>query len=175
MHVVNIADTGVFRGVGKPQSEKYDALRQAVIDADTTLLLPRDIYAELGGDPTAESFPSGSAYVDTAIEEGWVEIADELRENSPISDARTDANTVIANQANHPKTFIAAEDTALIGLAIQLFEANETIKIILHTTDRPVAKAAVVVVPEYGYHEIRAEYTPPNRVHEKTAKDFTWE
>lgn len=40
MYVVNIADTGVFRGVGKPPSEKYDALRSAVIGSRFDAVAP---------------------------------------------------------------------------------------------------------------------------------------
>lgn len=68
----------------------------------------------------------------------------ELSAEPPVSDARADANTVIANETNHPTMFVAREDTSLIG-------------------------------PEYGYYDIRAEFTPPGRVHEKTPADFTWD
>jgi hypothetical protein len=163
----NIVDAGVFRGVGKPPNDKYNSLKNAVEAADSSLLLPRPIYQELGGNPSADTFPSGSDFVDDAIENGWVEIAEPIEDDLPISSAVEDAHTVVANQSNHPKTIRAEEDAAVIGLAMQLFERNESIYVITHTTDRPVAMAANIVLPEYGYYDIEANFAPPQEVDNK--------
>jgi hypothetical protein len=88
MRVVNVVDAGVFRGIGNPPNEEYDTLREIVTgEQDTEIRLPRPIYGELGGDPGAESYPSGSEYVDTGVREGWISIADPIEDESPVADA----------------------------------------------------------------------------------------
>ena len=44
-----VADTGVFVRCGGPDNEKYQRLRRAVRRAETSLLVPRPVYDELGG------------------------------------------------------------------------------------------------------------------------------
>jgi hypothetical protein len=185
MYVANIVDTGPFRAVGKPPSESYAALKRAVTTAEAVLRLPPTIYRELGGTITETEAPSGSEYVDDAIREGWVAVAESLPgefsddrsdATGTVERARHDAHHVIAQTANHPKTVNEWADTALVGLAVRLFERNEQIRVILHTTDRPLEKAARVVVPEYGYHDIKTRWYPPKSVkeHFPKATSFRW-
>jgi hypothetical protein len=185
MYTANIVDTGVFRGVGGPQGDHYAELEAAVTADSRQLAITPTVYAELGGDPTATSIPSGSYYVDDAIRAGWVSVTDPVpgkREGSfqhasnPVVKARHDAHDVLASVTNHPKTVNAWPDTSLVGLAIRYFEANHRMRVIIHTTDRGLAKAAQIVIPEYSYHDIRIEYYPPQSV-ARTAPDpanFTW-
>lgn len=171
-YTANLVDTGIFRAIGKPPNEQYDKLRAAVASADTRLHIPATIYEELGGDTTADAFPSGSEYVDEAIRDGWVIVADQLPGSfaddeditSPVERSRHDAHRVIANVTNHPKTVNQWDDTALVGLAVRLFEQNERIRVLVHTTDRALSKAVRVVVPQYGYYEVKCRYYPPQTV-----------
>jgi hypothetical protein len=165
MGVVNVVDAGVFRGIGKPPNEEFDTLRGIVTgERDTEIQLPRPIYAELGGDPGAESYPSGSDYVDTGIREGWISVADPIDEESPVADARRDARHVMEAQVAHPGTAVFEADLSLVGLVVQLFERAETIHVNLFTTDDPLRKAAVAVVQYYGYHDFDVYFAPPQTV-----------
>lgn len=67
MFVANVVDTGLFRALGKPPTDAHRRLERAVASADATLSIPPTVYRELGGDPDAETFPTGSEYVDDAI------------------------------------------------------------------------------------------------------------
>lgn len=165
MHVVNIADTGIFWAIGKPPNPHYRTLREILAaDSQQTLQLPRPIYEELGGDLSADAFPSGSEYVDQGIREGWIEIADPLSETAPVSDAVRDARKVMDAEIAHPKTAVLEPDLSLIGLAVQLFDRAESIHVNLFTTDKPLQKAAVIVIQHYGYYDVDVYFAPPQAV-----------
>lgn len=185
MYTANIVDTGPFRAIGRPPNEAYDRLEDAVITSGSTLMIAPTMYAELGGGPTAARYPSGSKYVDDAIRDGWVRIADPVPGSIPdepaepdgvIEQARDDAHHVIAATTNHPETVNEWDDTALVGLAVRLFERNERIRVIVHTTDRGLAKAVQAVVPHYGYYDVKVQYYPPKNVKDRfpIAANFTW-
>lgn len=164
MRVVNIADTGIFRALGKPPNPAHDALRQIVREETRTVIrLPRPIYRELGGDLAADH-PSGSDYVDSGIREGWIEVADPIEEKAPVSDAVADARAVMKSELSHPKTAVFEEDLSLIGLTVQLFDRAETIHVNLFTTDQPLRKAAAVVVQYYGFYDFDVYYAAPQNV-----------
>jgi hypothetical protein len=184
-YTANLVDTGVFRAIGKPPNDHYEKLKTAVAAADATLSIPATIYEELGGDAATDEVPAGSAYVDDAIREGWVTVAEPLpgtftneydNATSPVERARHDGHHVIAQLTNHPQTVNQWTDTALVGLAVHRFEQNEHIRILVHTTDRALAKAVRVVVPQYGYYDIKTQYYPPRTVKDRIAEEvnFTW-
>lgn len=184
MYTANIVDTGPFRAIGRPPNEAYNRLKAAVATSGATLTIAPTMYAELGGDPAADTVPSGSEYVDDAIRDGWVTVADPVPgsiDDDPADDevverARHDAHHVIATTTNHPKTVNEWADTALVGVAVRLFERNKEIRVIVHTTDRGLAKAVQVVVPHYGYYGVKVRYYPPRIVKEQfpVAETFTW-
>jgi hypothetical protein len=165
MQVVNIVDTGIFRAIGKPPNQNYDTLKDIVTDIpEATIQLPRPIYRELGGDPDTAPHPTGSSYVDTGIEEGWISVADPLEDEPPVSDAIRDAEHVMNAEIAHPKTTGLEEDLSLIGLAVQLFDRAESIHVNIFTTDKPLQKAAVVVIQYYGYYDCDVYFAPPQKV-----------
>lgn len=184
-YTANLVDTGVFRALGKPPNKHYDNLKTAVTSVGATLHIPATMYRELGGDIAGEEFPSGSEYVDHAIRDGWITVADRLPGNrtdeyedldSSVEKSRHDGHQVIARLTNHPQTVNQWDDTALIGLAVRLFEQNERIRILVHTTDYALAKAVRVVVPEYGYYDTKTRYYPPRTVKEQFPEktSFSW-
>lgn len=117
MKVINILDTGVFRAIGKPPNTDYDELRTILTRFETEVHLPRPIYAELGGDPEADSQPSGSDYADEGIREGWIKIADPIVDSSLAADAVRDARHVMEAEIAHPKTAAFEEDLSLVGVS----------------------------------------------------------
>lgn len=165
VQVVNIADTGIFRAIGKPPTQHYDILRDIITDdPETRLQLPRPIYRELGGDPDTDPRPSGSSYVDSGINEGWITVADPIEDSSPMSDAMRDAEYVMKANIAHPQTAVLEEDLSMIGLAVQLFDRAESIHVNIFTTDRPLQKAAVAVIQYYGYYDCDVHFAPPQKV-----------
>lgn len=159
--IANIVDTGIFWGLGKPPRDGFETLRSAVIEAGVTLYLPRPIYAELGGDPDADAYPSGSDYVDPGIEEGWITVADPIGDNPVVQRVVSNASHIIKEMAVHPKTTCVEEDTTIIALAAQKFVRNESIYVNIHTNDKAVAKAGVIALSEEGFYDVEVNFIPP--------------
>jgi hypothetical protein len=185
MYTANIVDTGPFRAVGKPPNDSYSNLKAAVTTVDATLSVPSTMYEELGGTLGADTYPSGSEYVDDAIRNGWVRVAEPVLGDfdddyadaaTVVEQARHDAHHVIAAMTNHPKTVNEWNDTAIVGVAVRLFERNEQIRVIVHTTDQALQKAVQVVVPHYGYYDVKTRYYPPKTMKDRfpVAENFTW-
>lgn len=162
-YTINIVDSGIFRGLGKPPTDGFDKLRSAVNEANQKLVLTQDIYRELGGNPESDP-PCSSPYVSPGVDEGWIEVADPLQSIPVVDKAVEAAKQVITSQMNHPKTACADEDATIVGLAAQYFELNEYIDVIIHTTDLALARGANVVISELGYYDFSAEYMSPQEV-----------
>lgn len=72
MRTVYIVDTGVFVRCGGPDKDKFQRLRRAVRGAEIALHIPQRVYKELGGDPTADAYPSGNIPYPDGLEEDWI-------------------------------------------------------------------------------------------------------
>lgn len=165
MQVINILDTGILWAIGKPPNPNFQTLQEIITNESTiSLQLPRPVYRELGGDPDAKAFPSGSEYVDQAIRDGWINIAAPISETPPVSDAIRDARAVMNAEINHPKTAVLDADLSLIGLAVQLFYRAQSIHVNLFTTDKPLQKTASIVIGYYGYYDLDVYFAPPQSV-----------
>ena len=84
MRTVFIADTGVFVRCGGPDKDKFQQLRRALRQAGVSLRIPQRVYEELGGDPAADEYPSGTIPYPDGFEEGWIVVADELDYANPL-------------------------------------------------------------------------------------------
>lgn len=173
-YTINIVDTGIFWSLGKSPNSDFNALGEAVQTAEQTLVLTHEIYRELGGRPESNPPPSDSEYVAPGIDQGWIEVAGPL-ESSEAKQAAEAAKKVITNFMDHPKTACADEDASLVGLAVQHFDENKSLDIIIHTTDLALAKGASVVISELGYYDFTANFIPPQKVSEEiiSASQFT--
>ena len=138
---------------GGPDRDKYQRLRRAVRSANVTLYIPRRVYEELGGKRSDEAYPSSTIPWQEGIDEGWIVVADSLEYTNPIVSGVMDATRrFIANETGRSEDIVEKTDTALIGLAAQVLENEETDRVILLTTDKPAGKAAETLLPEYGFH-----------------------
>ena len=79
MYTANIADTVMFRNLGKHPSPHLQSLKSAVEEAGTEVWVPAAIYHELADTKSADS-PT-NPYLDTAIEDGWLRVAPPLPGN----------------------------------------------------------------------------------------------
>lgn len=165
-YTVNIVDTGIFWSIGKARgsNEDYESLAECVQQADQTLTVTQDIYCELGGDREENPPPSQSEYLDRGIREGWIEVADPLEDERRVNGVTSAAEDVITGLSNHPETAKAPEDAANIGLAVDYFDRNESMYVILHTTDIAQAIAANAIIPECGYYDYDINYVDPGDV-----------
>ncbi len=151
MRTVYIADTGVFVRCGGPDNEKFQRLGRALRQAGVSLLIPQRVYEELGGDPTTETYPSGSIPYGDGFEEEWITVAEGLDYTNPlVSTVMDEARRFIANETDRSEDFIEKTDTALVGLAAQLLDTTAAETIVLLTTDKPAGRAAEALLSNHG-------------------------
>jgi hypothetical protein len=184
MYAANIADTVMFRNLGKYPSPYLQSLKRAVETAETELWVPAAVYRELTEYGNADS--PASPYLDTAIEEGWVRVATPLRSvrddafesiEDPVEKAQHLADEFLNQQSKYPVTN-NWRDASLVALAVRLFERNIRIRVITHTADEGLAKACARIPPEFGYYDIESRYyNPPQTAkHEfPTVESLTWD
>ncbi|WP_193310642.1 hypothetical protein [Halorubrum halophilum] len=169
-----IADTGVFIRCGGPDKNKFQRLRRALRQAGVSLCIPQRVYDELGGDPTADEYSSGHIPHPDGFEEGWITVADELNYTNPlISTVMDEARRFIANETNRDQDVIEKADTALVGLAAQLFETGEADHVVLLTTDKPAGRAAESLLPQHGFRDrLEFRYVSVRYLETITANEF---
>lgn len=158
MRTVYIADTGVFVRSGGPDNEKFQRLRRALLQAGVSLRIPQRVYEELGGDPSADEYPSGNIPYPDGFDEGWILVASDLDYTNPlVSNIMDESRQFIANETDRNENLIEKADTALVGLAAQLLDTGEAEYVVLLTTDKPAGRAAETLLSEHGFNS-RIEY-----------------
>lgn len=150
-----VADTGVFVRCGGPDNEKYQRLRRAVRRAETQLLVPKRVYEELAGSGTAETY--GRTRWQEGFDEGWIALADDLDYANPVvSTVMDETRRFIASETDRDEDVIEKADTALVGLAGQLLDEEDS-RVTILTTDKPLGRAAETLLPRHGFRG-RIEY-----------------
>lgn len=174
MKTVYIADTGVFVRCGGPDNEKFQRLRRALRQADSTLLIPQQIYEELGGDPVSEEYPSGNIPYSDGFKEGWIIVADPLDYTNPhVSTIMDEARRFIANETDRDGDVIEKADTALVGLAAQLLDTGKAESVVLLTTDKPAGRAAETLLSHHDFgNRIEYRYTSEEYLETITPAEF---
>lgn len=149
-----VADTGVFVRCGGPDNDKFRRLRRAVQRAGVSLLVPRRVYEELGGDPAADAYPSGTVSHPQAFEDGWIVVADGLQYANPVvSTVMDEARRFVAAETGRDEDLVEKADTALVGLTAQLLDSGRANRVVLLTTDKPAGRAAERLLPRHGFEE----------------------
>jgi hypothetical protein len=174
MRTIYIVDTGVFVRCGGPDKNKFQRLRRAVRQAGIALHIPQRVYEELGGDPTADAYPSGNIPYPDGLEEDWIVVADELDYTDPlVSTVMDEARRFIANETDRDEDNIEKADTALAGLAAQVLDSDDADQVVLLTTDKPAGKAAKTLLPQHGFSDnIEYQYVSVDYLETLTADDF---
>jgi len=171
MYTANIADTVIFRSLGKEPNPHLQTLKRAVKEADTEIWVPPVVYHELSD--ASEADVPANPYLDTAIAEGWLRVGLPLpgdrgegfdESADPVAIARAIADDFLNARSKYPETN-NWRDAAIVALAVRLFEENTRIRVITHTADENLAKACARIPPEFGYYEIESRYyNPPQTV-----------
>lgn len=167
MYTANIADTVIFRSLGKQPNPRLQTLKRAVKEADTEIWVPPVVYHELS-DTSGANVPA-NPYLDTAVAEGWLRVALPLPGDrgedfdgsaDPVAKARTITDDFLNARSKYPETN-NWRDAAIVALAVRLFQENARIRVITHTADEKLAKACARIPPEFGYYEIQSQYYHP--------------
>ena len=183
MYTANIADTVMFRNLGKHPNPRLQSLKRAVVEVETEIWVPAAVYHELSDTGGAGS-PT-NPYLDTAIEEGWLRVATPLpgdrtkgfdRSAGQVEKARFVADEFLNQQSKYPETN-NWQDASLVALAVRLFDTNSRIRVITHTADENLAAACARIPPEFGYYNIKSRYyNPPQTAKAEfpTVDRLTW-
>jgi len=83
-----VADTGLFIACGRQQNNKYTALQRYAQQNDLRFVIPKRVYDELGGAPDRST--PGQTPINSAIDTGWVTVADEPDYTNILTDRDTD-------------------------------------------------------------------------------------
>ena len=144
----HIADTGLFVAMGQPSNSRYQAVRRFARRNDITFLLPERVYEELtGDDPAVTDVP-----VDTAIDEGWAEVAAPLEFSQPVVSRVMDGvQRYIANADGRPADEVERADAALAALAAQYLSTGSAREVYLYTTDTAAGEGAETSLESEGY------------------------
>lgn len=144
-----IADTGLFIACGRQQNNKYTALERFARRNDLTFIVPQRVYDELGGAPDRST--PGQTPINSAIDAGWVTIADEPDyTNGTVSRVMDDVRSFIARSSNRSEDRIEKADTALAAAAVEQLEA-ESGQVCIVTTDIDAGEAIVVTLNAHGF------------------------
>jgi hypothetical protein len=145
-----IADTGLFVACGRQQNSKYTALARFAQRHDRTFVIPHRVYDELGGAP--ERSTPGETPINTAIDTGWVRVADPLDYTNPtVATVMDDVRGYIARASNRDEDIIEKADTALAGVAVQLLDGDTVVHVYLVTTDTHAGEGSVAAVEAAGF------------------------
>lgn len=144
-----VADTGLFIACGRQQNDKYIQLERFARENDVTFVIPRRVYDELGGAPE-RSTPSRTP-INSAIEAGWVMVADELDYTNPIvARVMDDVRTYIARSSQRNEDQIEKADTALAGVTAEILNNEKQFACIV-TTDIDAGEGAISALSSNGF------------------------
>jgi len=144
---IHVAHTGLFVAIGQPANPRYRAVRSFAARNGITFLLPEHVYDELTVDDSADPPP-----IDTAIEEGWAEIAEPIDDtDSFVSSAMDGVRRFIPNADDRPEDEIERTDTALAGVAAQSLDTGSASHADVYTTDVAAGRAVEAVFDREGY------------------------
>lgn len=148
IQVGHVADTGVFIWIGGPQPDtpgpsKFDTVGQLATIDGVVFTISRQAYDELTED-TAPGYTTQQSFIDTAIEAGWVEVADPLDFTiGPVSTVLNRAEQLIRQRDTHHQDGADARaDASLLAIATQLIETEQVDQIIIYTTDKAQSETA---------------------------------
>lgn len=145
-----IADSGLFIVCGRQQNDKYMALARFATTNGITFLIPQRVYNELGGAP--ETSTPGQTPVNSAIDVGWVVVADRLDYTTPaVATVMDDVRSYIATASNRPEDQIEKADTALAGVAVQRLARDDVSSVTVVTTDTDAGAGVKRAVEAAGF------------------------
>lgn len=145
-----VADTGLFIACGRQQNNNYTALEHFAHRNDITFVVPQRVYEELGG--AQDRSTPGQTPINSAIETGWVTVADEPDyTDSTVSRIMDDVRSFIARSSNRDEDRIEKADTALAAVAVELLDENNYVCIV--TTDIDAGEGVVTALEANGFED----------------------
>jgi hypothetical protein len=134
--------------MGQESNSRYRAVRRFARRNGVTFVLPERVAEELSVDvPGTRQLP-----VETAIEEGWVTVAEPLDfTRSVVSRTMDGVQRYIASADDRPADEVERADAALAALAAQRLSRGETTEVYIYTTDIAAGDGTETVLASEGY------------------------
>ena len=134
--------------MGQPSNRRYLAVRRFARRNDITFVLPERVYEEL----TVNASELKTPPIDTAIKEGWAQIATPLDySHGVVSRTMDGVQRYIANADDRPADEIERADPALAGVAAHAFVDGTADQAYIYTTDTAAGEGAEVVLASEDY------------------------
>lgn len=147
-----IADSGLFIACGRQQNDKYTALERFARRNGISFVIPQRVYDELGGAP--ERSTPGRTPINSAIDAGWVTVADEPDyTDSTVSRVMDDVRTYIATSSNRDEDRIEKADTALGAVAAKRLINGDAKAVTVVTTDTDAGEGVVAALTANGFED----------------------
>lgn len=147
-----IADSGLFIACGRQQNDKYTALERFARRNGISFVIPQRVYDELGGAP--ERSTPGRTPINSAIDAGWVTVADEPDyTDSTVSRVMDDVRTYIATSSNRDEDHIEKADTALGAVAAKRLINGDAKAVTVVTTDTDAGEGVVAALTANGFED----------------------
>lgn len=144
-----VVDTGVFIACGRQGQDKYRALERFARRNGLTFVIPQRVHEELGGAPDRST--PGQTPINSAINDGWVTVADELDYANPLVSRVMDfVRSYIARESNRSEDTVEKTDTALGGVAADLLENGSAASVCVLTTDKDAGEGVVAALEAEG-------------------------
>lgn len=166
-HIGHFADTGVFIWIGGPQPDtpgpsKFETFGQLATTNEIVFTISRQAYEELTEDTTPE-YTTQQSFIEQAIEEGWVEVAEPLDFTiGPVSTVLNRAEQLISQRDKHHQTAADARaDASLLAITAQLIETGQAEQGIIYTTDKAQSETAADILGGRYDGRITVQYCVP--------------
>ena len=154
MSALHIADTGFFVALGDSSNERYQRVQTFAERNGITFVVPKRIYEELTGAKDSEIRETEAIPIDSAIDDGWVRVADSLDYTNPVVSKTMDGiQRYIANADDRPADEVERADPALGALAAQALSSGNTSHTYIYTTDIAAGEGAETVLASEGYDD----------------------
>lgn len=159
---VDLLDANALISAGRPSNTKYRRLRRETLVAGVTLLMPKRVETEVR---VGETYAS----LDTAIDEGWIEIVEtpSLTHSDAMNASDITQRTIASMSPAKEGDDVEKADAILAGLAIEYLKQDDMRnEVTLITADVPAQKGIVTAMSALGYN---------NRIHPVTLFDIIGE
>ncbi|QLH76952.1 hypothetical protein HZS55_06430 [Halosimplex rubrum] len=169
-------DSSVLISCGRRGSPGFQALAREARQRDVVLRISPQVYAEVTGDPSLDTYAIVDSAVDKALQEGWMKVTESPSySNSDISTVMDQARSFIANASDRSEDIIEKADTEIVGLALEMLLNATADRVTIVTNDIPLGEAAESLIPQYGFDDEQIVWLTGKQLADELAADFVSE
>ncbi|WP_123539409.1 hypothetical protein [Halosimplex salinum] len=173
---IAFVDSSVLISCGRRESAGFQALAREARQRDIVFRLSPQVYAEVAGDPSLDTYAAVGSAVDEALQEGWMKVTESPSySNSDVSSVMDQARSFIANASDRSEDIIEKADTGIVGLALERLLDDTADRVTVVTNDIPLGEAAESLIPQYGFDAEQIVWLTGEQLADELAEDFVSE